>query len=113
VHKTIRHDSAEHSATCHSRKRMQHRGIDQVAVEAVLEFGREVFTRGAVIHAIGRREIEQWNDEGIDLSGYDGIQVVCSHEGSVLTVYRNRNFRGLRTGLGRGRHNPVARCLSA
>jgi hypothetical protein len=92
---------------------MQHRGIDHVAVETVLEFGRQVFTRGAIIHAIGRREIEHWNGEGIDLSEYDGIQVVCSHDNSVLTVYRNRNFRGLRTGLGRGRHTPIALCRKA
>ena len=106
-------DSAESSVTGHSRKRMQQRGIDQGAIAAVLEFGREVFTRGAIIHAIGRREIELWNDEGIDLSEYDGIQVVCSRDGAVLTVYRDRDFRGLRTGLGRGRHNPVARGLTA
>lgn len=109
----IQLDSAEYSATGHSRKRMQQRGIDQGAIAAVLEFGREVFTRGAIIHAIGRREIEQWNDEGIDLSEYDGIQVVCSRDGAVLTAYRNRDFRGLRTGLGRGRHNPVTRGLTA
>ena len=92
---------------------MQHRGINHAAIDAVLEFGREVFTRGAVIHAIGRREIEQWAEDGIDLSPYDGVQVVCAHDGSVMTVYRNRNFRGLRTGLGRGRYTPVTHCLDA
>jgi hypothetical protein len=28
-------------------------------------------------------------------------------EGTVITVYRDRNFRGLRPGLGRGRHRPA------
>lgn len=87
---------------------MQQRGINQAAVEAALDFGREIFTRGAIVYAIGRREIERFDDEGIDLAEYDGIQVVCSHDGSVLTAYRNRNFRYLRPGLGRGRYNPVA-----
>ncbi len=94
------------TTTSHAQKRMQHRGIDTAAIEAALAFGREVFTRGAVVHAIGRREIEQWRDEGINLSAYDGVQVVCSHDGAVLTVYRNRSFRGLRPGLGRGRYTP-------
>lgn len=105
--------TTQNSTTCHAQKRMQHRGIDQFAIEAAFEYGRTVYTRGAVVYAIGRREIEQRKDDGIDLSHYDGVQVVCSHDGSVLTVYRNRDFRGLRTGLGRGRHNPVARCLTA
>jgi hypothetical protein len=92
---------------------MEQRNIEHEAVEVVLDYGREVFTRGAVVHAIGRREIEQWARQGIDLSRFEGVQVVCSHDGTVLTVYRNRDFRGLRTGLGRGRYNRVAHLQTA
>lgn len=99
--------------SCHAFERLEQRDIEIEAVEAVLDYGREVFTRGAVVHAIGRREIEQWAREGIDLSRYDGVHVVCSHDGNVLTVYRNRDFRGLRTGLGRGRFNRMARLQTA
>jgi Domain of unknown function (DUF4258) len=101
VRKSFHPDTAETPTTVHAQERMQHRCIDPEAVRAALDFGREVFTRGAIVHAIGRREIERWSDEGVDLSSYDGVQVVCSHDGAVLTVYRNRNFRGLRPGLGR------------
>jgi hypothetical protein len=101
------------TTSSHAQKRMQHRGIDTAAIEAAMAFGREVFTRGAIVHAIGRREIEQWRDEGINLSAYDGVQVVCSHDGAVLTVYRNRSFRGLRPGLGRGRCAPSSLHQSA
>lgn len=101
MRKSFHPDTAETPTTVHAQERMQHRCIDPEAVRAALDFGREVFTRGAIVHAIGRREIERWSDEGVDLSSYDGVQVVCSHDGAVLTVYRNRNFRGLRPGLGR------------
>jgi hypothetical protein len=88
---------------------MRGRGITATALDAALEYGRIVYTRGAVIHAIGRNEIARWSAAGIDLSAHDGIQVVCARDGTVLTVYRNRNFRRLRTGLGRGRHNRLTR----
>ncbi|MCA9177469.1 MAG: DUF4258 domain-containing protein [Planctomycetales bacterium] len=104
---------AKSQLSCHAFERMEQRDIDHEAIEVVLDYGREVYTRGAIVHAIGRREIEHWEREGIDLSRYDGVQVVCSQDGTVLTVYRNRNFRRLRTGLGRGRHNRVARCQTA
>lgn len=74
----------------------------------VVEYGRAVHRRGAVIHAIGRKEVERFREEeDIDLSDCEGVQVVCSTEGSVLTVYRNHDFSGLRTGLGRGRYRPA------
>src|SRR3954451_1922601 len=90
-------------ATLHARSRMQGRGISERAVEDAIFYGRVVYTRGAVVHAIGRNEIAHYAEEGIDLSAYNGVQVVCSRDGSVITVYRNRDFRGLRTGQGRGR----------
>lgn len=90
--------------TRHAAARMSHRGIRTGDVDLVLEFGRRVFTRGAVVYAVGRKEIQRYRQEGIDLSRCNGVQIVCSIDGSVLTVYRNRSFRGLRAGLGRGRH---------
>jgi hypothetical protein len=92
--------------TRHATARMTHRGVSDGAVETVIEYGRTVYTRGAVIHAIGRREVEHYRQEDIDLSDCEGLQVVCSTDGAVMTVYRNHSFRGLRTGLGRGRFRP-------
>ena len=92
--------------TRHATGRMAHRGISDEIIDAVLQYGRAVHTRGAMIHAIGRKEIEQYRQEDIDLSACEGVQVVCSISGVVLTVYRNHSFRGLRTGLGRGRFTP-------
>jgi hypothetical protein len=97
----------------HACERMEHRNIGQDAVEDVLAYGRVVYTRGAVIYAIGRREIKQWDEQGVDLSGHNGLQVVTAHDGDILTVYRNHNFRRLRTGLGRGRFNRLGRLQTA
>jgi hypothetical protein len=90
--------------THHAAARMTHRGIRTEVIELVMDYGRMVFTRGAVVFAIGRKEIERYLKDGIDLSICDGVHIVCSIDGAVLTVYRNRSFRGLRSGRGRGRY---------
>jgi hypothetical protein len=102
--------NGETRLTQHAMLRMAHRSISSEIIESVIEYGRVVYTRGAMIHAIGRKEVERYRqEEDIDLSDCEGVQVVCSLEGAVLTVYRNHSFRGLRTGLGRGRKQPPGR----
>jgi hypothetical protein len=90
--------------TRHASTRMKLRGIRPEVIELVLEYGRAVFTRGAIVYAVGHKEVRRYLKDGIDLSECDGIHIVCSIDGSVLTVYRNRSFRGLRSGRRRGRH---------
>jgi len=75
---------------------MDARRIPAEAVSATLEFGRIVHIRGAVIHAVGKREAEKWDARGVNLFRHEGVQVVCSPDGALLTVYRNRDLRGLR-----------------
>ena len=82
--------------TRHAVARMSQRGIPLEITELVIEFGRVVCTRGAVIHAVGRKEVKRYQGENIDLSDCQGIQVVCSMDGDVITTYRNDDFRGLR-----------------
>jgi hypothetical protein len=82
--------------TKHAQERLHARRIPAVAVEMALLFGRESRVRGATLFAIGRREVEWFGERGVDLKGYEGIQVVCVREQLVVTVYRNRDFRGLR-----------------
>ena len=72
------------------------RRLSRAGVQAAIEYGRVAFVRGAAVYAIGRREVVRFLKQGIDLSCYEGIQVVCSPDGTILTVYRNRDFRGLR-----------------
>ncbi|NOU32092.1 MAG: DUF4258 domain-containing protein [Polyangiaceae bacterium] len=84
------------SLTKHARARMTTRAISRIAVEAALEFGRCIEIRGAQIFAIGRREVERFRREGVELGDFEGTQVVVTGGGAVLTVYRNSDFRGLR-----------------
>lgn len=104
--------------TRHATERMAQRGIPSEVVDTVIGYGRAVHTRGAVIHAVGRKEVERFRRDGIDLSDCEGVQVVCSTRGAIVTVYRNHDFRKLRSRLGRDRYRPgrVAhrrRCLAA
>lgn len=92
--------------TRHAITRMRQRGIPTEFVELVMEFGRMVCTRGAVVHAIGRKEVERYREEQIDLSDCESVQVVCSMDGAVITAYRNENFRSLRSDRPRKRSRP-------
>jgi hypothetical protein len=80
----------------HAEKRMTGRRIPARAMDAVLTYGRVAYVRGAQIFTIGRKEVERHRRNGIELSGWEGIQVVCSGDETVLTTYRNHDFRGLR-----------------
>lgn len=82
--------------TTHARQRMDGRRVPAEAVAAVLAHGREAWVRGACVHALGRREVERGARRGLDLRPYEGLQVVCSPQGDILTVYRNHDFRRLR-----------------
>jgi hypothetical protein len=84
------------SLTDHATERLDARRISREAIFAVLDFGREVHTRGAVIHVIGRKEVKQYRRKGVDLSDFEGIHAVCSKDGAIMTVYRNHNLRSLR-----------------
>ncbi len=82
---------------------MTARGISAEAVGMVLEFGRRSHVRAAVIRVVGRKEVALARDYGIDLAPFEGIHVVCASDGAIVTVYRNRDLRGLRPRRGRGR----------
>jgi hypothetical protein len=82
--------------THHAHKRMAARRVSSETVTAVLAFGRSIHARGAEIHVIGRKEIAQYRLQGIDLTPFEGIQLVCGRDGTIITMYRNRDLRRLR-----------------
>lgn len=82
--------------TKHAQMRMYARGFSPEIVEMVLCYGRLTHTRGAAIYVIGRKEVERYSSDDLDLSEAEGVHVVCSYEDAILTVYRNRDLRGLR-----------------
>jgi hypothetical protein len=81
----------------HAHKRMGARSISQVDLSMVFRYARIVHVRKARIFVVGRREVARWRHEGVDLSKLEGIHVVCAADNdTVITVYRNRDLRGLR-----------------
>lgn len=94
--------------TQHARIRMNQRRLSYEAVAMVMAYGRLVRVRDAEIYAIGRKEVARGRREGVDLSRFEGVQVVCSCTGTVLTIYRNSDFRGLRPHGGRRRSRLAA-----
>jgi hypothetical protein len=82
--------------TVHALNRMAERGIPMKAVNKTIAFGRIMRGRGATIYAIGKKEISILLDKGIDLKRFEGVHVVMSKIGSVLTVYRNLNLPKLK-----------------
>jgi hypothetical protein len=95
--------STDRLLTRHALERMCKRRLSEDALGMVLAYGRSVRVRGAEICAIGRREVARYRRDGIDLAQFEGIQAVCSHDGPVITAYRNRDFTRLRDKTRRGR----------
>ena len=91
--------------TQHAWTRMSGRGLNGQTIDTVLSYGRVIHVRGAAIHVIGRKEVEKLARSGVDVGGCEGVQVVCTPDGSaILTVYRNSDFRGLKPRGGRRWH---------
>jgi hypothetical protein len=80
----------------HALDRMSRRRIAPSLAQTTMAIGREIHVRGATIYFIGREEVERERRTDSDIRSLEGLCVVCSREGIVLTVYRNRQLRGLR-----------------
>jgi len=92
----MRERLAEYAVTKHGDARLYARGLHPEQVHDVLEFGKEVHTRGTVIHGVGRKEVEYAKLLAADIADFEGWHVVCSRPGYIITAYLNRNLRGLR-----------------
>jgi len=90
--------------TGHALRRSDARRISLAHVRVALTYGCELRRDGAVCYAIGRREVREGAREGLDLSRFRGLQVVCTPEGVVMTVYRNDELHGRRPRRRRGAH---------
>ena len=83
--------------TTHAILRMGSRRIRPVDVDIVINYGRMSYARGAVIYAVGRKEMAFCQKEGTTCNRAQGLHVVCApDDDTVITVYRNNNFKGLR-----------------
>ncbi|HZU96186.1 MAG TPA: hypothetical protein VFF73_05710 [Planctomycetota bacterium] len=82
--------------TVHAIDRSRNRGIPIDAIETVITFAKHRAIRGADVYTLGWREVRYHAERGLDLSRWEGIEVVCAHDGRILTVYRNKNPWALR-----------------
>jgi len=73
-----REEMAQLLLTEHARIRMIARKIPTTAVEMALLFGREKHIRGATFYAVGRREVNWFGLNGVNLRRFEGIQVICA-----------------------------------
>lgn len=85
-----------HQMTRHAYQRMCARGMSLGAIETTLAFGRSFEQHGTVTYVIRRKEVSRYRGEGIDLTAFEGIHVICGEAGRVITVYRNRDLHRLR-----------------
>lgn len=83
--------------TTHALQRCRNRSIRKEAVEAVLEFGRPRFAPGVEIYTLRWRDVVRWAARGYELSRFEGIEVVCGGDGRIVTVYRKRHTRAVRS----------------
>jgi len=87
--------SGQFLVTPHASVRMGQRSIPERDVHLVLKHGRAFYPDGrkACYYVIGKREVRAAAMHGLSLSHLEGITVVvCSREGRINTVYRNRDF---------------------
>ena len=65
-------------------------------IDLVLTYGRTVHSRGATYMVIGRKEVEAWAQKGLDLRAAEGVHILLTADGAVITTYRNHDLRKIR-----------------
>ncbi len=106
-------DAPGFGLTQHARERMCRRRISLHDICAALDYGRAYYARGAVIYALDGKGVQQCRNDGDQTARLDGLQVVCSLDGRILTAYRNKDFRGLKPRSGRRRNAHRRNSLTA
>jgi hypothetical protein len=77
--------------TDHALLRMAQRGVSDTQVERVLQYGRKIYNRGALVVFVGKREIRRLAGFVDDIHELEGLHVIVNTECVVITAYRNRS----------------------
>lgn len=86
----------------HAQLRMSQRLIDLKQIEKVLSYGRMIHSRSARFYVVGKKDTKRLSKTGISTQGLENMQVLVEEKSNtIITVYRNKNFRHIR---------PVHRC---
>lgn len=76
----------------HAYKRSKQRGIKQKTVAHIIRFGRKKYQNGAIYYSVGRKEIKKYIHLCPTLKEMNGMHLVMSPTGTILTLFRNKDF---------------------
>lgn len=80
----------------HAYKRRLQRGIKKQQIAHILRFGRKQYQNNAIYYSIGNKEIQKHAELCPALKNMNGLHLVTALNGTVITLFRNRNFKLLR-----------------
>jgi hypothetical protein len=84
------------SLTNHAVIRMQQRGISTTALRVALDIGRRIHAKGLTFYVVGHKEVSRYADRGVNLSSFEGLQVLVAADGAVVTTYRSRDLHAIK-----------------
>lgn len=87
---------SELTNSVHAELRQGQRGITKKQVYLAYQYGRVIHSRRATYHVIGNKEIEKYGSIEPELKEMNGIQLVRSPTGIVITTLRNKDLRKVR-----------------
>lgn len=85
----------QHHLSHHAWQRMCQYGLSPQHVLMGLTHGRIVHTRNAAIYVIGKKEIERDRQHRRAMSRLNGLRIVTSENGTIMTITVNPNLRNL------------------
>jgi len=86
----------------HAQLRMSQRSIDLEQIQKVLNYGRMIHSRRARFYVVGKKDTKRLSKNGVNTQGLENMQVLVEEKtNTIVTVYRNKDFRHIR---------PVHRC---
>lgn len=75
----------------HARRRTSQRGISSDRIELAAMLGTRIDQDGATLFFLGRRQLDRRDISSRDRERLEGLTVIVSRDGAVITAYRNRN----------------------
>ena len=78
--------------TEHAKRRANSRGISESTIELVISIGRYAYGNNAIYFWLGKKEVKKYIKIIPNITKYEGVVVVASLDGDVITTYKNRRF---------------------
>jgi hypothetical protein len=88
----------------HAKQREDQRGITEKQVTLAYQYGRIIHARRATYYVVGKKEIDKHSAAEPALKEMNGIHLVVSSNGTLLTVYKNKDLRKIRPSKHRHKH---------